>query len=131
VCSEVGGGLRCGVGERTGAFNERVDEGTGFSGFQVFLCRVNSGRQTTIRRWSERIEDEAEEVDGGGKMKQERSSAPRLLCASLKIVARAGTDRQAIITGRLLLRKLRREDRSGRPRDCYLMRPSRGCRPGF
>ena len=31
-----------------GAFNERVDEGTGFSGFQVFLCRVNSSRQTTM-----------------------------------------------------------------------------------
>jgi hypothetical protein len=35
---------------RSGAFNERVDEGTGFSGFFKFFCELCRGkqRQTTM-----------------------------------------------------------------------------------
>lgn len=47
---ETGGGsVRCGVLVRSGAFNERVDEGTGFLVFFKFFCVLcrSEQRQTT------------------------------------------------------------------------------------
>ena len=36
-----------------GAFNERVDEGTGFSGFQVFFVSSEQQQTNDDERWSE------------------------------------------------------------------------------
>jgi hypothetical protein len=79
--------VRCGESVRSGAFNERVDEGTGFSGFFKFFCVLSRSeqRQTTTMSVGLWLKSYGERRLTGVKWKQERSSAARLLFASPKI----------------------------------------------
>jgi hypothetical protein len=80
--------VRCGVSVRSGAFNERVDEGTGFSGFFKFFCVLSRSeqRQTTtmsVGLWLK--SNGLEEVDGGEVEAGENLGSATSLLATPKI----------------------------------------------
>jgi hypothetical protein len=88
ICARAGGEVRLVVAYgvvsvRSGAFNERVDEGTGFSGFFKFFCVLSRSeqRQTTTMSVGLWLKSSGGRRLTEVKWKQERSSAARLLFA--------------------------------------------------